>query len=301
MPAKKDSPKMDMGKLIDRFRGEERCRDYLVELRWPEGVRCPRCESDKISRIHDRGQFDCDSCRYQFSVRVGTVLQDSKLPLWKWFMAAFLMVESKKGISSKQLERMLGVSYKTAWFLTHRIRAAMQFARVERLQGTVEVDETWVGGKVRGKGRGYRGNKSMVLGVVARGGEVRLRVDKRADAPTLRRFIREHVADDAEAIFTDDWAAYEGSGDDNTRHETVNHSEEEWVRGEVHTNTVESVWSLLKRSIIGSYHQLSAKHLDAYLDEMEWRFNNRENPYIFEDTLRAIVSSENLEYKDLTA
>ena len=292
---------MNLGKLIDRFHGEEKCRSYLEGLRWPDGVRCPRCDSEKISRIKKRAQFDCDSCRYQFSVRVGTVLQDSKLPLWKWFMTAYLMIESKKGISSNQIKRMIGVSYKTAWFLTHRIRAAMQVARVDQLSGIVEVDETYVGGKVRGRGRGYRGNKTMVLGAIERGGDVRLRVDKRNDRLTLHRFIASEIDGGAEAIFTDEWPAYGDIADDDTRHETVSHRANEWVRGDVHTNTVESVWSLLKRSIIGSYHQLSAKHLDAYLDEMEWRFNNRDNPYLFEDTMCAIVESENLEYKELTA
>src|SRR6266700_6042216 len=159
---------MNLPKLIERFGSEDKCHAYLEELRWPEGVKCPRCGSDKISRIRARRQFDCDGCRYQFSVRVGTVLQDSKLPLWKWFLAVYMMCEAKKGVSANQLKRMLGVSYKTAWFLCHRIRSAMYDETAGPLTGTVEIDETYVGGKVRGRGKGYIENKTMVVGAVQR-------------------------------------------------------------------------------------------------------------------------------------
>lgn len=292
---------MDLPKLIEQFNGEDNCHDYLTDLRWPEGVACPRCECTSISRLKKYRKFECNDCRYQFSVRVGSVLGDSKLPLWKWFIAVFLMVESKKGISSNQLKRMIGVSYKTAWFLTHRIRSAMAIVNAHQLEGVVEVDETYVGGKVRGKGRGYRGNKTMVLAAVERGGAIRMQVENRGDRKTLHKFIRDNVADHAKAIYTDENPAYRGCGDKDTKHDTVNHSAEEWVRGQVHTNTVEGVFSLLKRSVVGSYHHLSKKHLDSYLDEIEWRFNNRDNPYLFEETMRALVESDRLEYKDLTA
>ena len=292
---------IDLPTLMDRFHSEDKCREYLEALRWPNGLACPRCGGTVISRIKKRHQFDCDSCRYQFSVKAGSVLQDSKLPLSKWFLATFIMIESKKGVSSNQLKRMLGVSYKTAWFLTHRIRAAMLVVNERQLDGIVEVDETYVGGKVRGKGHGYRGNKTMVLVAVERDGEIRLKVEQRPDRKTLHGFIDDHVADDTEAIYTDELPAYRGLEDENTRHETVNHSIKEWVRGQVHTNTAEGVNSLLKRSIIGSYHHLSAKHLPAYLDEIEWRFNNQHNTYLFRDTLKGLVSSETMEYAELIA
>ncbi len=290
-------------RLMERFNGEDKCHAYLEKMRWPEGVECPRCGCKSISRLKKNHKYDCNDCRYQFTVRVGTVLQDSKLPLFKWFLTTLIMVTAKKGVSAKQLERMIGVSYKTAWYLGHRIRAAMAIVNERQLEGTVEVDETWVGGKVRGKGRGYTGNKSLVLAAVERGGEIRLKVEggSKRDRRTLHRFVRDHVADEALNIYADDWEAYQGLGDEDTKHESVNHSDDEWVRGEVHTNSVEGVISLLKRAVIGSYHQLSKKHLDAYLDEIEWRFNNRDNEYIFQDTVRAIVESENLEYKELTA
>jgi transposase-like protein len=136
---------MDLADLIQQFGSEEKCRDYLVLLRWPDGVTCPRCDSRKISRIVKRNQYDCDSCRYQFSVTAGTIFHDSHLPLWKWFLAVYLIGESKKGISANQLKRMLKVSYKTAWYLGHRIRAAMQDDDPEPLRGIIEADETWMG------------------------------------------------------------------------------------------------------------------------------------------------------------
>lgn len=292
---------IDLPTLIERFRSEDDCRDALEDLRWPDGPRCPRCESDDVTRIKDRTTFNCVACRYQFSVLAGTVLQDTKLPLWKWYLATYLMTESKKGISANQLKRTLGVSYKTAWYLTHRIRWAMGQVEQAPLTGIVEVDETYIGGKARGKGRGYVGNKAMVLGAVSRDGQIRLKVDKRADRKTLHRFIASHVAEDADAIYTDQWPAYRGIGDEDRPHETVNHHAEEWVRGQVHTNTAESAWSLFKRGVVGTYHQLSEKHLPAYLDEFEFRFNNRENPYIFRATLQTLVTADPLTFDTLTA
>jgi transposase-like protein len=290
---------IDLPTLIERFGSEDKCHAYLEELRWPEGVKCPRCSSDKISRIKARRQFDCDGCRYQFSVRVGTLFHDSKLPLWKWFLAVYVMGESRKGVSANQLKRMLGVSYKTAWYLCHRIRSAMHDENAPLLSGIVEVDETYIGGKARGKGRGYTGNKTMIIGAIERGGELRLRTAERNDRTTLHGFIGDVVHDDAEAIYTDEWAAYRGIADENTRHETVSHREDEYVRGQVHTNTVESAWSLFDRAVIGSYHKLSVKHLPAYLDEFAFRFNNRANPYLFRDTLLRLVEGDSLTYSEL--
>lgn len=290
---------MNLPKLIEDFGSEDRCRDYLEELRWPDGVVCPRCGGKTISRIVKRHQFDCDSCRYQFSVRVGTLFHDSHLPLWKWFLAVYLIGESKKGISSKQLQRTLGVSYKTAWYLSHRIRSAMGEVEESPLVGTVEVDETLIGGERQGMGSGYRANKTVVIGAVQRAGQIRLRVVPNARAKTVQDFIHATVHDGAESIFTDELKSYKGVGDADTRHETVSHKADEYVRGDVHTQTVESVWSLFKRSLIGSYHQLSVKHLPAYLDEMEFRFNNRDNPYLFRDTLLVLLHGETLPYRKL--
>ncbi len=290
---------INLVELIERFHDEDRCRKYLEGLRWSDGMRCPRCGGETISRIKKRRQLDCDSCRYRFSVTAGTIFHDSHLPLWKWFLAVYLIVESKKGISANQLKRTIGVSYKTAWYLCHRIRAALNEVDAQLLRGIVEADETFVGGEVHGKGRGYWGNKTVVVGAFQRDGAIRLQVVRGRDRESLHGFVRENVAGDAQAIYTDDWKAYEGIADRDTKHETVNHSEKEYVRGDVHTNSMENVWSLLKRSIVGSYHQVSAKHLDAYLDELEFRFNNRENPYMFRDAMLKMLVAETLPYKKL--
>jgi len=286
--------------LVDRFHDEEACRKYMEELRWPDGVKCPRCGSNKLSRIKKRSQFDCDSCRYQFSVTAGTIFHDTHLPLWKWFLAVYLMVESKKGVSANQLKRTLGVSYKTAWYLSHRVRAALNEVDAQLLKGIVEVDETFVGGEMQGKGRGYKGNKTTVVGAMQRNGNICLKVVRGTDRETLHGFIRETTAGDTQAIYTDEWPAYRGIADKDTEHKTVKHRDKEYVaQGDVHTNSIENVWSLLKRSIVGSYHQVSAKHLDAYLDELEFRFNNRENPYMFRDAMLKLVVAENLPYAKL--
>ena len=298
---KKPNQQMNLIRLMDDFHSDERCRTYLEELRWPNGVRCPRCESPKCYYTQTRRQYECDLCGYHFSVTSGTMLHDTHLPLQKWLVGVYLMVEAKKGVSALQLKRTLNVAYKTAWYLCHRIRAAMQDAYPLRLRGVVEVDETWVGGKTRSRGHGYTGNKTMIVGAVERDGKVVLKVAEGRDREALHRFINEHTAPDTEAIYTDDWPAYRGIEDWDTVHATVNHSAHEYVRGDVHTNTIEGVWSLFKRAIIGSYHQISFKHMDAYLDELEWRFNNRDNPWLFRDTLLRLLRTENLPYEELVA
>jgi transposase-like protein len=295
---------MNLPDLIEQFRSEEKCRAYLEDLRWPDGVVCPRCGGRSISRIEKRNQFECSSCRYQFSVTAGTVFHDSHLPLWKWFLAIYLIGESKKGISAKQLQRTLGVSYKTAWYLAHRVRSAMEEDSPVPLEGIVEVDETWIGG-VHRKSKddpSGRSRKKLVLGAVQRDGEVRLVMRGGKDRETktsYKGFVKDVVGDDAEYIFTDSDSSWGEMTDWNTKHRKVDHGADEWVRGLVHTNTIESVWSLFKRSVVGTYHQLSAKHLPAYLDEMAFRFNNRDNAYLFRDTLLRMIEGETLPYAEL--
>ena len=287
--------------LIDNYNTDAKCRELLELLRWPSGVCCLRCGSLGVTDLESRNQYDCNDCGYRFSVTAGTIMHDSHLPLRKWFIAIYLMCESKKGISANQLKRTLGVAYKTAWYLCHRIREAMGNDPFEgpTLFGIVEVDETLVGGKTKGKGAAYKGNKSWVVGAIQRQGGVRLEQIPNVRKATLHNFIHRTVRDQAEAIYTDEFKSYIGIQDDDTRHETVNHSMEEWVRGDVHTNTIEGVWSLFKRSIMGAFHKVSAKHLDRYLEELEWRFTNRDNDHIFVDTLRRIVNTEHLTYREL--
>ena len=289
---------MNLISLFDRFNCDEKCRRRLEELRWPSGVCCTRCGDMSVARIKGRGQWDCRGCGYQFSVTSGTIMHDSHLPLRKWFAAIYLMCESKKGISAHQVKRLLGGGYQTAWYLCHRIREAMGNDPLEgpTLFGIVEVDETLVGGRIKGKGHAYKGNKTWVAGAIQRGGQVRLERIPNIRRKTLHAFIVRTVKDEAEAIYTDELKSYLGIADHDTRHQTVNHSAEEWVVGDVHTNGIEGVWSLFKRSIVGTFHKMSVKHLDRYLEEMEWRFNNRSNPHIFRDALLRILNTDNLTY-----
>ena len=302
---------MDLVQLFEKFGNDEKCRMYLEKLRWPEGVRCVRCNSDKISRIYKRNQFACDSCQYHFSVKTGTIFHDSHLPLMKWFAAIFLLSESKKGMSALQLKRTLKVAYKTAWYLCHRIREAVKDNNCELLKNIIECDETYLGGKARNMhkdklekltrvGGGYS-NQTMVLGAIERGGKVRMSKEQiPATRENLHAFIRAKVADEAKLIITDQHLGYVGIGDKDTLHVAINHSKKVYVKGIVHTNTLEGVWALFKRSVVGSYHQVSVKHIDRYLDEFEFRFNNRNNPYLFRDTLMRLLETSNLEYKILT-
>ena len=298
-----DTSRINLISLIEKFRDEETCREYLEKLRWSDGVACPRCGDMSVSEISTRDQFDCNGCRYRFSITSGTIFDNTNLPLWKWFVTIYLICESKKSISANQIKRTIGVSYKTAWHLCHRIRSAMKGSVVggPTLFGVVEVDETLIGGKRRGVGTGNRTGKTWVAGAVQRGGEVRIEAVPNIKKATLHAFIARNTRPDTEAIYTDELRSYLGIGDHDTRHETVRHSEEEWVVGDVHTNTVEGVWSLLKRSIVGAWHQVSAKHLDAYLSEVEFRFNNRDNPYIFETVMTRLLDRDALRYRELIA
>jgi transposase-like protein len=294
------SQELDLCSLIEDFGSEEKCRTYLERLRWPNGITCPSCKSDKISRITARHQFDCDACRYQFSATAGTIFHDTHLPLWKWFLATYLLCESRKGMSANQLKRMLKVTYKTAWYLSHRIRAAMLETTPNKLGGTVEIDETYVGGKPR-KWRD-RPEKQVVIGIRQRNGDLRMIRAEDAKSATVREIINANVGSHVEVIITDESAIYPWALDKMQKnlHKTINHSRE-YAHGDVHTNTVESAFSLLKRGIVGTWHKVSAKHLPAYLDEMCFRFNNRKNPYLFRDTMLKLIGSPNIEYKDLTA
>jgi transposase-like protein len=286
--------------LIEDYGEEKRCRQHLEALRWADGIKCPRCGSDKISHIKSRDQYDCDECRYQFSVTAGSIFHDSHLPLWKWFLAVYLMTESKKGISANQLSRSLKISYKTAWYLCHRIRKAIVAVGVQpQLTGTVEVDETFVGGRYDKRRKRGPWDKQPVIGLLQRNGKFEAKTIPNTGKRTLVGIVNDRVNKKAR-IMTDELGAYKSLGK-TFNHQSVCHGAEEWSRGDVHTNGVESAWSLFKRSLIGAYHQISVKHMDAYLDEFEWRFNNRENEFLFRDTLIKLLNSPKIEFKKLTA
>jgi len=291
---------MGLCKLIEQYGDDSKCRKAIENLRWPDGVRCPACGSEKISRIVARNQFDCDSCRYQFSATSGTIFHDTHLPLHKWFLATYLLCESKKGMPALQMQRMLKTTYRTSWYLCHRIRAAMIEVAPEKLSGTIEIDETYVGGKKRRWRRGS--DKQVVIGIRQRNGDLRLIHAEDAKSKTVREIIKANVGGTVEVIMTDESQIYPWALNkiEKKKHRTVCHSKH-YVAGDVHTNTVESAFSLLKRGIVGTWHKVSAKHLPAYLDEMCFRFNNRKNPFLFRDTLLKLIDSPHVEYKHLTA
>jgi transposase-like protein len=297
-------PAIDLLQINELFDTDAECRAYLEGLRWPKGVECPKCQSKKISRITTRKVFECDACRYQFSVTAGTLFHDSHLPLPKWFLAIFLITESRKGMSALQLKRLLKVSYKTAWYLCHRIREAMTEKNPKPLTGTVECDETYLGGVNRdGRADGrktWRKKKAIVLGAIERGGELRLRTSRGADKGAVQSFVREFAPNPSRYI-TDENNVYIGLADADTTHHTVEHRRHEYVRGDVHTNNIENAFGLFKRAVVGSFHRVSHKHLDRYLDEFEFRFNNRKNRYLFRDTIVRLVNAEALPYEKLTA
>ncbi len=292
---------------------DDRCRELLERLRWPEGVTCPRCKDTRVSRLKEYARFECVGCEYQFTATSGTIFHDSHLPLPIWFVAVLLLCEAKKGMSAHQLKRTIWGqhkgSYKTAWYLCHRIRAAMKQVDQPMLDGTVEMDETYIGGKVSGKGQVYaRKQKQVVIGIRQRGGDLRFFHARDASSGTLAQYVKENISQDVEVLITDDWPGYQNAmptaGIDG-EHKTVNHRAKEYVRYEngacVTTNTVESAFSLLKRGIIGSWHKISAKHLPAYLDEMTFRFNRRKRSDLFIDTLRHMVTADPLSFERLTA
>lgn len=296
---------MALLEMLQKYSTDDKCREILTKLRWPEGVTCPRCKERQVCYLESRKQFECGSCGYQFSVTTGTIFNDTHLPLEKWFAATYLLCEAKKGMSACQIQRTLGISYKTAWYLCHRIRAAMAEASRPMLDGTVEMDETYVGGRKRG-GRGpHASEKEIVIGIRQRNGDVRFFHTKNTKASTLAKYIRENISDDVDVIITDDWVGYPKAmikaGIHGDQHETINHSGKVYVRGEVHTNTVENAFSLLKRGIMGTWHKMSAKHLGAYLQEMEFRFNRRKKSDLFIDTLRHMITAPVLTFERLTA
>lgn len=297
---------MALLEMLQKYGTDEKCREILTRLRWPEGVRCLRCgDNDRICYLESRKQFECGSCGYQFSVTTGTVFNDTHLPLEKWFAATYLLCEAKKGMSACQVQRTLGMSYKTAWYLCHRIRHAMMQTDRPMLSGKVEMDETFVGGVNRNRGKDQRwANKEVVIGIRQRGGELRFFHADDVKSGTLRKFIQENISEDVDVLFTDDYNAYKSAAKElrkDGRHKTIRHKLKIYVKGDIHTNTIESAFSLLKRGVVGTWHKISAKHLASYLQEMEFRFNRRNRSNLFIDTLRHMITSPTLTFERLTA
>lgn len=275
------------------FQDDAKAREWLEARIWPEGPVCPHCGSleREITKLegkaHRAGLFQCNACREQFTATVGTVFERSKIPLSKWLLALYLLTASKKGMSTHQMHRMLGVSYKSTWFMTHRLREAMRDGTLKGPLGgpakVVEVDETYVGGKESNKHkvkrtRGRRGGvgKQAVVALIDRKGGMRSFHVPVVNAKSLRPILSTHIQSGS-FLMTDDASLYAGLGKEFGGHATVNHSAEEYVRdGYWHTNTVENYFSILKRGINGIYQQVSQQHLKRYLCEFDFRYNNRD-------------------------
>jgi transposase-like protein len=271
---------------IEYFSNSANCRDYVVARRWADGVECPRCGSKHVTYLakYDRWQCSARHDNRQFTVKTGTIFEDSPLPLSKWLMAMWQVVNCKNGVSSYEVHRAIGVTQKTAWFMDHRIRHALNMGTIERnkLSGQIEADETFIGGKARNMHRAKREkkitgtggkDKTAVMGILERGGEIRMKIVENTRKKALQSEIREHVVAGS-AIFTDSLKSYEGlSG---YQHEVVDHAVE-YVRGEVHTNGLENFWSLVKRMLHGTYISVEDFHLFRYLDEQVFRYNHRKD------------------------
>ena len=267
--------------LMDAFPDEQACVDHLRAIRWRESEFCPHCRADKIYHFSDGKTFKCGVCRERFSIKVGTIFEDTKLPLRKWFMAIWMITNHPKGIASTTLAKDLHITQKSAWFVLHRLRYASRTDSFNApLDDTVETDTTFIGGKEKNKHADKRtpgtqggAGKAVVVGVIERGGELRTSYIEDTKAKTIHGFVKAHVEQGSDLMTDEDRSFIGMNGHFNVQ--SVNHSAGEYVRGDVHTNGIESVWALLKRQIFGIHHWVSDKHLNRYLSEMTWRFNRR--------------------------
>lgn len=311
---------MNLAELTKSLGNEDAARSFLEKMRWPDGAVCPHCgvvgEAYRLKpkpngKAHVRkGVWKCGGCREQFTVTVGTIFEDSHIPLCKWLLAIHLLCASKKGMSAHQLHRMLGITYKSAWFMAHRIRYAMvQEPLKSKLSGTVEVDETYIGGKRKGTGRrgrpGADSHKSPVISLVQRNGNVRSFHVPSVSAKNLKEILRKNVQSDA-SIMTDDFSAYGWVKKEFAEHDVIKHSSGKYARREgskrIHTNSAEGFFSILKRGINGVYHHVGKQHLHRYLSEFDFRYNARH----VDDGRRALlaikgIAGKRLTYKDSSA
>lgn len=298
--------------LSKDYSREDEARELLESIRWADGVCCPRCGSTEVTKIEAnpekkirRGLYRCKDCRKnkrsnQFTVTVGTIFEDSHIPLSQWLQAITLLCSSKKGISAHQLHRQLGITYKSAWFMAHRIRYAMgTTAFKSKMKGVIEADETYVGGKARriGRNTGWE-NKTPVFSLVQRDGGVRSFVVANVTGANVKEVLRKNVHRSAD-IMTDESKLYFAIGNEFASHSVVNHKRYEYVRDNAYTNTVEGFFSILKRGINGVYHHVSKEHLHRYLAEFDFRYNNRKIDD-HERTVKAISGFEGkrLKYAD---
>jgi transposase-like protein len=290
------------------FTDMDRCTEFMASLRWPEGVVCPRCGHDETSFVKTRRLWQCKGCRKQFTIKTGSVMEDSPIGLDKWLPAIWMIVNAKNGVSSYEIHRHLGITQKSAWFMLHRIRLAMQSKTWSKLSGHVEVDETFIGGKARYMHKGKREakikgtggyGKVAVMGLLERHGEVRCQVVPNVRRRSLDPAVREHV-EKGSNIYSDAFRSYTSLQDEYI-HSVIDHAEK-YVDGHVHTNNIENFWSLLKRSLKGTYVSVEPFHLFRYLDEQTFRYNKRtgNDLYRFIEAAKS-VTGRRLTYDELTA
>jgi len=307
---------MNIREAHEKFATDEQCLEYIGKMRWPDGIiRCPECGGKNVKRVERTADsknrrkwfYLCleKTCHNQFTPTSGTLFHDTHLPLIVWFQAITLMLNAKKGISAAQLQRDLGIGgYKTAWYLNHRIREAMAEGAIPKLGGVVEIDETYVGGRNRGH-RGSKKDKDVVMGIRERGGDLRMFQIEAPTVKALAEHIKANVSRDVKKVMTDEWAAYPAafiaSGIKGGKQSTIRHKDKIYVQGEVHTNTIESAFSLFKRGVIGSFHKISIKHLQRYLNEFSYRFNRRADDSAFMETVRRLAGFKPLTFGTLTA
>lgn len=281
---------MNIVQVYKRFPTHEDCLRHLEDVRWHGNPICPYCKSDNVTPMPKELRHHCNNCNTSFRVTVQTIFHNTKLDLQKWFVAISIVLNAKKGISARQLARDIEVNKDTAWYMGMRIRKAMG-AQEERdlLQGICEADETYIGGKNKGgkRGRGSE-NKIPVAGIVERGGDIVAKPVKSVSAKVLNRFVKQNIDCKNTILVTDDFRSYIPMSK-YVEHRVIKHSEKKYADGMIHTNTIESFWSLFKRGIAGQYHHLSTRHLKKYLDEFCYRQNNRHCDDLFEMTLSKAV------------